>query len=168
MHHLKKPTGGDKSVVSQYSKFFGVVIVVGVLSASPNPGQGADTQGDAPYANHVECSTDGETGRKSCQIDLFLTRGFRAFSQCQVCHGLDGNGSSFAPSLTAKLKEIDKARFVDVVTNGYKGQIGVMPGWDKNPNVMKYMDNLYLYLLARADGVLPAGKLQRFDRKKRD
>jgi len=155
-------------VASQVSKFLGLVTIIGILSAAPNPGQTAESQGDAPYTSHVQCSTDGETGRKSCKIDLFMTRGFRAFSQCQVCHGLDGNGSSFAPSLTAKLKEIDKARFVDVVTNGYTGQIGVMPGWDNNPNVMKHMDNLYVYLLARADGAIPAGKIKRFDRKKRD
>ncbi len=155
-------------MASLYSKFLGTLGIVGMLSAGANLGQAAETQGDAPYANHVQCSTDAGTGQKSCKIDLFMTRGFRAFSQCQVCHGLDGNGSSFAPSLTAKLKEIDRARFDDVVTKGYKGQIGVMPGWENNPNVMKYMDNLYMYLLARADGAIPAGKIQRFDRKKRD
>ena len=152
----------------QASKFVGIVAIVGIVAASPNPGSAAESQKDAPYSDHVQCATDNATGQKNCKIDLFMTRGFRAFSQCQVCHGLDGNGSSFAPSLTAKLKEIDRQRFVDVVTKGYTGQIGVMPGWENNPNVMKYMDNLYLYLLARADGAIPAGKIQRFDRKKRD
>ena len=155
-------------MASQVSRFLGLVTIFGILSAAPNPGQTAESQGETPYADHVKCDNEGEAGKAPCKIDVFLTRGFRAFSQCQVCHGLDGNGSSFAPSLTEKLKEIDKARFVDVVTNGYKGQIGVMPGWGNNPNVMKYMDNLYVYLLARADGVIPAGKIQRFDRKKRD
>ena len=53
---------------------------------------------------------------------------------------------------------------MDVVANGYQGQIGVMPPWKENPNVMKYVDQLYAYLKARADGVLPAGKLKRYDR----
>ena len=154
--------------MSRYSKLMIGVAFTTVLSIAPYSGQGVEVRKDAPYANHIQCSTDTKTGHKSCQIDLFLTRGFRAFSQCQVCHGLDGNGSSFAPSLVQKLKEIDKERFIDVVANGYTGQIGVMPGWKENPNVMKYLDNLYLYLLARADKVLPAGKLQRFDRKKRN
>ena len=63
-----------------------------------------------------------------------------------------------------KLREIDKARFVDVVTNGYQGQVGVMPAWKENPNVMKWLDHLYAYLMARTDGVIPAGRLERFDR----
>ena len=114
------------------------------------------------YTGHVQC--EEANGTKSCRIDLWLTRGFRAFSQCQVCHGLDANGSSFAPSLIEKLNEIDHERFVDVVTNGYTGQIGVMPGWKKNPNVMKYLDSLYAYLKARSDKVLPPGKIKRYDR----
>jgi mono/diheme cytochrome c family protein len=111
-----------------------------------------------PYDGHIQCE------EKNCKIDLWLTRGFRAFSQCQVCHGLDANGSSFAPSLVEKLQEIDQGRFFQVVVNGFKGQIGVMPAWAANPNVMNYIDSLYAYLKARSDGVLPAGKLQRYDR----
>lgn len=110
------------------------------------------------YADHIQCEG------KDCKVDIFMVRGFRAFSQCQVCHGLDANGSSFAPSLNEKLKEIDRARFDEVVTNGYTGQIGVMPGWKDNPNVMKKIDNLYAYLKARSDGAIPPGRLERYDR----
>ena len=110
------------------------------------------------YAEHVQCEG------KDCKVDLFLVKGFRAFSQCQVCHGLDANGSSFAPSLNEKMKEIDRARFDEVVTNGYQGQIGVMPPWKDNPNVMKKIDNLYAYLMARAEGAIPPGRLERYDR----
>ncbi len=129
----------------------------GATSSAPSSVQVAKSD-PSLYTQHVKCEGS------ACQIDLWMTRGFRAFSQCQVCHGLDGNGSSFAPSLVQKLKEIDEARFVEVVTNGYKGQVGVMPGWKENPNVMKYMDNLYAYLKARSDGAIPAGKLPRYDR----
>ena len=116
-----------------------------------------------PYDGHVQCATEGDP--KSCQIDLWLTRGYRAFSQCQVCHGLDGSGSTIGPSLLQKLDgDVNRERFMDVVANGTQGQIGVMPPWKENPNVMKYVDQLYAYLKARADGVLPAGKLKRYDR----
>ena len=114
------------------------------------------------YEGHVQCET--VDGAKTCKIDLWLTRGYRAFSQCQVCHGLDGSGSTIGPSLLDKMREIDHARFMEVVTNGYQGQIGVMPPWKENPNVMKYVDQLYAYLMARAEGVLPGGKLKRYDR----
>lgn len=115
-----------------------------------------------PYEGHLECAKP-----KDCKVDLSITRGQRAFSQCQVCHGLDGAGSTIAPSLLDKLQELDKQQFVDVVTNGKQGQIGVMPAWKENPNVMKYLDDLYAYLLARSDGQLQAGRLERYDQKNR-
>ncbi len=136
-------------------------VVVASLSATLPAG--AESQAK-PYSEHVQCEQDDASGQKKCRIDLYLTRGFRAFSQCQVCHGLDGTGSSFAPSLIETMREIGKDRFMEVVANGYKGQIGVMPGWKENPNVMNYVDHLYLYLLARADGAIPAGKIERYDR----
>lgn len=110
------------------------------------------------YTQHVQC----EEGKK-CKIDKFLLKGFRAFSQCQVCHGIDGNGSTIAPSLLDKLsKGITYDTFVDRVSNGFTGQMGVMPPWKNNPNVMKKINNLYAYLKARSDGVIPAGRLKKF------
>ena len=118
---------------------------------------GDSAGGDAKaYEAHLQCEGD------SCKIDKFLTVGFRTFGQCQVCHGIDGNGSTIAPSLLAKIKELDKTTFYDRIENGYQGQIGVMPPWKTNPNVMKNIDNLYQYLDARADGKIPAGKVERF------
>jgi len=119
----------------------------------------SSSEEDTAYQDHIQCP-DGE----ACKISLYLTRGYRAFSQCQVCHGLDANGSSFAPSLVEKMQEVDKALFVDRVANGFQGQVGVMPPWKENPNVMKYIDNLYDYLKARSDGAIPGGKLKRYDR----
>jgi mono/diheme cytochrome c family protein len=83
-------------------------------------------------------------------------RFYHAF--CHVCHAQDAVGSTFAPSLVERMKEIDKARFVDVVENGYTGQIGVMPGWKDNPNISKRYDELYAYLMARSDGELAPGR----------
>ena len=114
------------------------------------------------YEGHIQCETPGAPS--TCKIDIWLTRGYRAFSQCQVCHGLDGSGSTIGPSLLDKLQEIDHARFMEVVTKGMQEQIGVMPGWENNPNVMKYVDQLYAYLKARSDRVLPGGKIKRYDR----
>lgn len=130
-----------------------------VLATAMAPAVAADA---TAYDGHVQCEETADG--KACKIDIWMTRGFRAFSQCQVCHGLDGNGSSFAPSLVERLNEIDHARFEEVVTNGYKGQMGVMPAWKENPNVMKYIDQLYGYLMARSDGAIPPGKIARFDR----
>lgn len=118
------------------------------VSVSPATGK--------PYEGHVKC----EGG--VCKIDTFMVKGFRTFGQCQVCHGIDGGGSTIAPSLLVKLQQIDHSTFVDRVTNGYTGQIGVMPNWKDNPNIMNNIDNLYAYLKARSDAVIPAGNLERF------
>ena len=137
------------------------VAVVGGIVGLAAPSTPADEA--QPYDGHIQCETPGDA--RTCKIDLWLTRGYRAFSQCQVCHGLDGTGSTIGPSLLEKLDgEVERARFMDVVANGYQGQIGIMPPWKENPNVMKYVDQLYAYLKARADKVLPAGKIKRYDR----
>ncbi len=56
---------------------------------------------------------------------------------------------------------IDQERYLDVMANGYTGQIGVMPGWKENPNISKRYDEIYAYLMARADGALPPGRPQK-------
>jgi len=66
-----------------------------------------------------------------------------------------------APALLPRIKQIDKERFVMVVDRGFTGQVGVMPAWGMNPNVNRYYDELWAYLRARSDGVLPPGRPER-------
>jgi hypothetical protein len=40
-----------------------------------------------------------------------------------------------------------------------------MPGFGANPNLGPYLDNIYMYLKARADGKLAPGRPDRFDRE---
>ena len=141
------------------SKWFLGAMLAGLVGLSASP---VLAEEPPPYEGHIQCETPGDA--RSCRIDLWLTRGYRAFSQCQVCHGLDGSGSTIGPSLLDKMQEIDRARFMEVVADGMQGQIGVMPPWKENPNVMRYVDQLYAYLMARADKVLPGGKIKRYDR----
>jgi mono/diheme cytochrome c family protein len=109
----------------------------------------------------VDCSQLDESGKKVCVTDRGTYVGWRTFhATCHACHGQNAVGSSFAPSL---LKHIEKERFVDVVTNGYSGQIGVMPAWGQNPNVKDFIDELYAYQQARADGALLPGRPKRKD-----
>lgn len=87
-------------------------------------------------------------------------------ANCAQCHGQDAVGSTFAPSLVNRLKRLDYASFVDVVTNGKTsfnsstGGYNVMPGWKNNAAVMEYMNPLWGYLKARADGDLGTGRPQ--------
>lgn len=109
----------------------------------------------APYT--VVCEESG--GKTVCKVDKKTYIGWRTYhAVCHVCHAQDAVGSTFAPSLVERLSVIDEARFMDVVANGYSGQIGVMPGWKDNPNVNKKYNELYGYLKARADGALLPGR----------
>ena len=114
----------------------------------------AIADGEATY--EVDCNSD------PCVVDKGTYIGWRTYhANCHVCHAQDAVGSTFAPSLVDKLKEIDKERFMISVGDGYTGQIGVMPGWKENPNVNKRFEELYNYLKARSDGVLKTGKPKR-------
>ncbi|MFT5396993.1 MAG: mono/diheme cytochrome c family protein [Gammaproteobacteria bacterium] len=75
---------------------------------------------------------------------------------CGGCHGPGGKGA-VAPSLDQSVKQKPKETFVDAVTNGVRGTF--MKPHKTNKRVMKNLDNLYAYLMARGDGVLGEGNL---------
>jgi len=120
------------------------------------------TEDEKPYK--VVCAQDADSGSKKCKVDKKTYLGWRTFTaSCLRCHGQDAVGSTFAPSLLDRMKEIDRERFMISVAKGYTGQVGVMPPWEGNPNVSRYYEHLYAYLMARADGVLPPGRPPRLD-----
>ena len=88
--------------------------------------------------------------------DWYTYSGYRRYhSECHVCHGPDGMGSTYAPALANSLKTMSYADFLGVVASGRKNistaQENVMPAFGDNPNVACYMDDLYIYLRARAN-----------------
>ena len=89
-------------------------------------------------------------------VDWYTYSGYRRYhSECHVCHGPDGMGSTYAPALQDSLKTMSYADFLNVVASGRKNistaQENVMPAFGDNPNVACYMDDLYVYLRARAN-----------------
>lgn len=138
----------------------GVLPVPGVAATPVAPAQAGSAAGELAYV--VECA-DGAKAAEQCKVDKDTYVGWRTFAgQCQVCHGGSALGSTFAPNLLDRFHErVDHARFVDVVTNGFRGQVGAMPAWKGNPNVEPHIDAIYRYLKARADGVLPPGRPER-------
>ena len=88
-------------------------------------------------------------------VDWYTYSGYRRYhSECHVCHGPDGEGSTYAPALKDSVKRTSYADFFEVVVNGRK-KVGaseqqVMPALGTNPNVMCYLDDMYVYLRARA------------------
>lgn len=88
-------------------------------------------------------------------VDWYTYSGYRRYhSECHVCHGPDGMGSTYAPALQQSLKSMDYGQFLEVVASGRKNvntaQESVMPAFGDNPNVACYMDDLYIYLRARS------------------
>lgn len=96
-------------------------------------------------------------------VDWYTYSGFRRYhSDCHVCHGPDGEGSTYAPALKNSLKTMSYADFLATVASGRKNvntaQENVMPAFGDNPNVACYMDDLYIYLRARANDAIPRGR----------
>src|SRR5437868_15463855 len=118
-----------------------------VLGASPMLAAEADQSAEKPYT-----VTDGKVDKKTFN-------GWRRYTEsCMRCHGPDGAGSSYAPSLTESLKSMSEDDFKDVVVNGRKNvntaSENVMPPFGEAEDVVTYLDDIYGYLKARSDGVV--------------
>jgi methanol metabolism-related c-type cytochrome len=123
-----------------------------LLLAGP-PGARAE---DAPKPYHVENSI----------VDQGTYNGYRRYGEsCLRCHGPDGAGSSYAPSLIDSLKHLDHDQFVQIVIDGRKNVTtsanNVMPSFGTTEDVVLYLDDIYGYLKARSDGVLGRGRPKR-------
>jgi mono/diheme cytochrome c family protein len=95
------------------------------------------------------------------KVDPRTYNGYRRYhAVCNHCHGPDGISSSFAPSLVDHLLDIETFR--RIVHDGQSSGAAVMKGFSGDPNVAPYVDDIYAYLQARADGVLGRGRPIRF------
>ncbi len=111
------------------------------------------TEDDIPTYNVGEDGT----------IDWLTFSGFRRYhSECHVCHGPEGEGSTYAPAIKKSAIDMDYYDFIDVVTNGRKrvdaADNSVMPALGDNPNVMCYINDIYVYLKARGTDAIPRGR----------
>jgi methanol metabolism-related c-type cytochrome len=107
---------------------------------------------------------------KDGKVDQHTYNGWRRYTEsCLRCHGPDGAGSSYGPALVDSLKSMSEDQFKEVVINGRKNVNtaveNVMPPFGEAEDVVTYLDDIYGYLKARSDGVLPRGRPERFDQK---
>jgi cytochrome c len=74
---------------------------------------------------------------------------------CYRCHGQNAVGGTLAPNLIDPNEEFSRADFLKIVRNGNpeKG----MQAWDKLLDD-KQIAQIYVYVRARADNVLPPGR----------
>jgi mono/diheme cytochrome c family protein len=96
------------------------------------------------------------------KVDARTYNGYRRYhAVCNHCHGPDGMGSSFGPSLVDHLPDIETFR--RIVREGRSNGASVMKGFAGDPNVAPYVDDIYAYLQARADGALGRGRPIKLD-----
>ena len=106
---------------------------------------------------------------KDGKVDKATYNGWRRYTEsCMRCHGPDGAGSSYAPSLADSLKQMSEDEFKEIVVNGRKNVTtaneSIMPPFGEVEDVMLYLDDIYGYLKARSDGALGRGRPERLDR----
>jgi len=72
-------------------------------------------------------------------------------------------GSTIAPALAESLKTVTYEQFKQTLLEGRAvtnadGSVSAMPSFKDNVDIIKYQDDIYMYLKARSDGVLPPGR----------
>ncbi|WP_287204118.1 c-type cytochrome [Mesorhizobium sp.] len=96
------------------------------------------------------------------KVDARTYNSFRRYhAGCNHCHGPDGVGSTFASSLVDRLLDVETFR--RVVREGQSNGASVMKGFADDPNFALYVDDIYAYLQARADGALGRGRHTRLE-----
>ncbi len=139
--------------------FLAALLAAGALAFAPT----ADAQEEFDPEHPYRVDDDGT-------VDWYTFSGYRRYhADCHVCHGPDGLGSSFGPALVESLKRLSYDQFADVVVNGRvnvtTASENVMPAFGLNRNVMCYLRDIYTYLKARSDGVIPRGRPAKHDSK---
>jgi len=107
--------------------------------------------------------------RRDGTVDWPTYSGFRHYeSECQVCHGPEGEGSTDAPALKDALKTL---RYSDIfgLVSGVKPdkapRKNAPHAFGDNKNVMCYLSDIYVYLRARANDAVPIGRPQKREDK---
>ena len=119
--------------------------------------------GGIVFSQAAQAQNDPVYVVKNDLVDQHVYNGFRRYGEsCLRCHGPDGAGSSYAPSLVNSLQHLDYEQFANTVINGKQqvnaAQNQVMPAFGTTEDVVLYMDDIYGYLKARSDGKLGRGR----------
>lgn len=94
------------------------------------------------------------------RVDESIMMGFNVYTgSCMACHGPDGLGSSFAPSLLRAAERRTFEIFAQTVAGGRSLQPGmVMPSFGGDIRVMSHLEDLWNYLGARQQGDVGRGR----------
>lgn len=135
-------------------------------AAAPAPAAGPDEMGkytDKDGNPTFNVKPDGN-------VDWFTFSGFKRYhSECHVCHGPEGKGSSYAPALVESVQRLSYDDFNAVIIQGRKkvgaSENSVMPSFGTNVNVACFIDDLWVYLRAASLQAIPPGRPNKKDAK---
>ena len=149
-------------------KYTSRLVVIGLAACLPHAAAAQETDNiTAAYSEDGRYFTEDDIPTYNVQedgtIDWPAYSGFRRYhSECHVCHGPEGEGSTYAPALKNSAIDMDYYDFYDVVVNGRKrvgaAENSVMPAFGDNANVMCYLDDIYVYLKGRGTDAIPRGR----------
>src|SRR5262249_37366420 len=143
------------------------VVVAVMLAAGPFVGgasvASADGSGDPTAVKNEGGKYYDKEGNPTFKVqsdetvDWCTYSGFRRYhSDCHVCHGPDGEGSSYAPALSNSRKTTNLSRLCQRRRHGHKNvntaQESVMPAFGMNSNVMCYLDDIFVYFASAPCG----------------
>ncbi len=116
--------------------------------------------GQAGLAEEAEASGKFEFVVENGRVDASTMRGWEVYTgSCMACHGPDGLGSSFAPSLLRAAERRSFEDFAISIAEGLSFRPGmVMPSFADDPRVMSHVVDIWNYLGARVEGGLPRGR----------
>ena len=145
-----------------------IIALFTVAQVSQTAGQGDKKEKDGKWETADGTPTYNITSDGT--VDWYTFSGFRRYhSECHVCHGPDGEGSTYAPGLIESLKTMSYADFMMVVASGREvvraDKQSKMPALGDNPNVMCYIDDIYVYLRARANDAWPRARPEKHEDK---
>lgn len=145
----------------------GAAVVISASLAEPQkPAAGPDEMGkytDKDGNPTYNVKADGT-------VDWLTFSGFKRYhSECHVCHGPEGRGSSYAPNLLDSVKRLSYDEFKAVIIQGRKA-VGtattlVMPSFGTNVNVVCFIDDIWAYLKATSDGAIQGARPAKKDAK---
>ncbi len=130
-----------------------MMLAAGGLSAQA-AGNGEETASAKPKGGPGDYTViDGK-------VDQGTYDGYIAYTRsCMACHGPDGLGSSFAPSLIQAAERRNFGEFSHTIVSGLELQPGqVMPSFADDEYVLNNVENIYSYLKARGAGDLGRGR----------
>ena len=126
-----------------------------------HPAPSPQTPSPAPAAESQAVLADPYHPPPRDTVEAPLYKGWQQYMlQCSRCHGEEGQGTTFAPSLLVALRPDghvpSREEFLSILTKGREDK--GMPSAGKMGVDSVYLDGLYEYLKGRSDGRLHGGR----------